>query len=175
MRRFLRRTVSQVRASLRQSAVTVRTPSLWPLKKMAAVAAATVAAMALAAHERSRAHRLQERRVFNEGSPLQSLESSLRTGDVLLFSRSALGIERATRSSFHPLRMLIVTLQKIAGRGMHDHVAIVIVRNDYPYILERNWRGEVTVSRTSQLQPLCRMRERKPADHIFSLLFSLCS
>ncbi len=83
--------------------------------------------------------------MFHEGSPLQSLESSLRTGDVLLFSRSALGIAQATRSSFHPLRMLIVTWQKIAGRGMHEHVAIVIVRNKYPYILERNWRGEVTV------------------------------
>jgi hypothetical protein len=76
---------------------------------------------------------------------LQSVEASLRTGDVLLFSRAPLGIESHCHSSWLPLRCAIVLLSKIVGRGAHDHAALIIVRNDYPYVLERDWSGRITL------------------------------
>ena len=110
-------------------------------------AVVTLGAAGIAVAESRREERLQQHRVFNEGSPLLSIESSLSTGDVLLFSRSVLselgGGPDSTSSSLHPLRLLLVLLQKLQGRSEFDHVALVILRNSYPYVLERSLAGQI--------------------------------
>lgn len=148
--RVCRRSWIGLRASAASAARTLQSPASWPWKRIGLGAAVvSLGAAGIAVAESRRGERLTQRRVFNEGSPLLSIESSLSTGDLLLFSRSIAaevgGGSDATSSSLHPLRLLLVMLQKLQGRSEFDHIALVIVRNSYPYVLERSLAGGIVL------------------------------
>ena len=154
--RSLQRAASRTLASMRRSAArtlgVLRRPSQWRWGRIGAGGAVlAVGGCALVLHERSRGARLcSEDRRFTEGSPLQAIESSLSTGDVLLFSRAVSPLDDTEGVSLHPLRFAVVLAQKIAGGSEYDHIAVVVRRNDYPYVLERSWNGDITVSSKQQ-------------------------
>lgn len=147
MFRSFSRALERQRPALRHWRRTLADPRGWHWGKLG-LTAAVVGGLAggVAYNERVRASSLREERVFNPGSALQAIESSLQTGDLLLFNRTLIAPGAA---SMHPLRLATVMMQKMHGRSEFDHVAVIVVRNSYPYVLERGIDGNITVRMNS--------------------------
>lgn len=139
---------TSIRPSIRRLIRRIRTPSRWPWRSINITIIASICASSyITYYQYQRAQLKKEERRFNEGSPLQAIENSLETGDILLFNRSLFPWSSPSSNppSLLPMRFLLVALQKLIVGSDWDHVAVIVRRNDYPYVLERGCNGKITV------------------------------
>jgi hypothetical protein len=79
------------RPTLQHAKQRLFTPAQWPWRNIAIGAGiCTACAAGVWETERRRRLKLQQLRQFVPGSPLESFEGGLRTGDVLLFNRTVM-------------------------------------------------------------------------------------
>ncbi len=73
---------------------------------------------------------------FSKGTVGEVYVASLRTGDLVLFTRPDYPLR--------PLKFVLSELQKGANFSDSEHVGIIYrdAKHAYPYVLEVNWRGE---------------------------------